>query len=296
MNTEIIKFKTLDGTYLDGFLKYNGKKSKKVIIAIHGMASNCFKKREKALADYSIEKNIDTFVFNTRGSDIVRFLKKDKITSSGDNIGGSAYENVYESYFDIKSAIMQMLEFGYEEIYLCGHSLGATKLVYTYNKLFRENDDVLKYIKAIILLSLVDLDKTFKFFAGSKYQDYLNYALIKEEQKQYLDMMPQTAFLYPMSVRSYLIYNRNNDELNFARYSDETYDFKELNSIKVPLFMRWGTDNEYIEQKPEDLIEFLSNKINNKNLDINIIHQADHSYRGKEELVAKQVINFIENI
>ncbi|MBP3596655.1 MAG: hypothetical protein J6J60_04555 [Clostridia bacterium] len=296
MNTEIIKFKTLDGTYLDGFLKYNEIKSKKVIIAIHGMASNCFKKREKVLADYAIEKNIDTFVFNTRGSDIVRFLKREKILYPGDNIGGSAYENIYESYYDIKSAIMQMLELGYEEIYLCGHSLGSTKLVYTYNKLFSENDEILKNIKAVVLLSLVDLEKSFKTFAGNKYQDYINYALIKKEQKQFLDMMPQSVFLYPMSVKSYLIYNQNNDEINFARYSDNNYNFKELNSIKVPLFMRWGTDNEYIEQKPMELVEFLKNKINNKKLDVNIIQQADHSYRGKEDALAEQIINFLENI
>ena len=35
----------------------------------------------------------------------------------------SAYENVYESYYDIKSAILKMIEFGYEEIYL--HSAGS---------------------------------------------------------------------------------------------------------------------------------------------------------------------------
>lgn len=296
MNTKIIKFKTLDDTYLDGFLKCSKNKTKKVIIAIHGMASNCFKKREKLIAEYGLEKNIDSFVFNTRGSDIVRYLKKDKIKLGADNIGGSAYENVYESYYDIKSAILKMIEFGYEEIYLCGHSLGATKLVYTYTELLKENDEILKYIKALVLLSLVDIDKTFKFYAGSKYQDYLNYALLKAEQNQYLDMMPQSSFLFPMSVRSYLIYNQDNEKLNFARYSDENYDFKELNSIKIPLFMRWGTDNEYIQQKPNELVEFLKNKINNDNLDIDYIEEADHSYRGKENLLADQIIKFLENV
>ena len=85
----------------------------------------------------------------------------------------------------------------------------------------------------------------------------------------------------------------SNDKLNFARYSDENYDFKELNSIKIPLFMRWGTDNEYIQQKPNELVEFLKNKINNDNLDIDYIEEADHSYRGKENLLADQIIKFL---
>ena len=109
-------------------------------------------------------------------------------------------------------------------------------------------------------------------------------------------MMPQSSFLFPMSVRSYLIYNQDNEKLNFARYSDENYDFKELNSIKIPLFMRWGTDNEYIQQKPNELVEFLKNKINNDNLDIDYIEEADHSYRGKENLLADQIIKFLENV
>ncbi len=296
MDVEIIKFKTIDGTHLDGFLKYNKTKSQKVIIAIHGMASNCFKKREKVISEYAIEKGIDTFVFNTRGSDIVRYLKKDKITPGTDNIGGSAYENVYEGYNDIKGAIIHMLELGYKEIFLCGHSLGSTKVVYTYNKLFEENDVILKNIKAVILLSLIDIDKVFKFFSGNRYQDYLNYALLKKSQKQELDMMPSAAFLHPMSVRTYLIYTQNNNELNFARYSDEDYDFKELNSIKVPLFMRWGNDNEYIEQEPKELVDFIKRKINNQFLDINIIDGADHCYREKEDILADQIIKFLDNV
>lgn len=296
MDVEIIKFKATDGTHLDGFLKYNKIKSRKVIIAIHGMASNCFKKREKVISEYAIEKGIDTFVFNTRGSDIVRYLKKDKIAPGTDNIGGSAYENIYEGYNDIKGAIIQMLELGYKEIFLCGHSLGSTKIVYTYNKLFEENDVILKNIKAVILLSLIDIDKAFKFFSGNRYQDYLNYALLKKSQKQELDMMPSGAFLHPMSVRTYLIYTQNNNELNFARYSDEDYNFKEVNSIKVPLFMRWGNDNEYIEQEPKELVNLIKRKINNQFLDINIIDEADHCYREKEDILADQIIKFLDNV
>lgn len=296
MDVKIIKFKTPDGTYLDGLLRYKKEKKEKVIIAIHGMASNCFKKREKTISKYASDIGIDTFVFNNRGSDIVRYLKKEKISSGSDNIGGSAYENVYESYYDIKGAILQMLELGYKEIYLCGHSLGSTKIVYTYNKLLSENDEIVKNIKAIILLSLVDIDKTFKFFAGEKYYYFIEHALQKQAQKQYLDMMPLSSFLHPMSVRTYLIYTQNNDKLNFARYSELDYDFNEINSIKIPLFMRWGNDNEYIEQNAEDLVEFMKKKIINENIDINFIDGADHCYRRKEDILAEEIVEFLKNV
>ncbi len=43
-----------------------------------------------------------------------------------------------------------------------------------------------------------------------------------------------------MSPNTFLGYLKDNNEIDFARYSDETYNFKELNDIEVPLFMRWG--------------------------------------------------------
>lgn len=293
MDIEILKFRVEDGTYLDGILK-KGKANTKVIVCVHGMVSDCFRKREKVLAEEAIKHNIDTFVFNNRGSNIMRFLKNNSV--SGKNIGGSAYENVYDSYYDIKGAIQEMLKMGYKEIYLYGHSLGSTKLVYTYKKLLDENDIVCKNIKAIILLSLVDLMNCFKFLSKDKFEYYCNYALEQEKIGNELNMMPEEAFLYPLSVRSFLTYTRNNEELNFARYSDKNYDFKELKLIKIPLFLRWGTVNEFIEQKPEDLKYLLTRKLENDNLDINFIDGADHNYHEKEEKLVGQIIDFLLNI
>ena len=163
MDVKIVRFKTDDGIYLNGFLKHNNNTSKKVIIAIHGMACSCFSKRESQLSEHAINCGIDSFIFNNRGSEIIKYLEKSKSTISDDIVGGSACENIYECYYDIKAAINLMLDMGYEEIYLCGHSLGATKLVYSYYKFIQEKEIFLDKIKAIILLSFVDLNSLFTF-------------------------------------------------------------------------------------------------------------------------------------
>lgn len=189
-----------------------------------------------------------------------------------------------------------MIEQGYTNIYLCGHSLGATKILYTYNKFVKDNDDILKYIKSIIFLSLIDLENCFKFFAGSRYNDLVKYASLKKEQNKGLEMMPNASFLHPLSIRTYLLYNKDNKELNISRYSDDNYNFEELNNIKIPLLMRWGSEQEFITQKPEELIHILKNKIKNSNLNIGFVKGADHNYRKKEDYVAKEIIDFINNI
>ena len=59
----------------------------KVLIQIHGMTSNCFKEREKIIAEKLQELNIDTICFNNRGSEIIRYAKKI------DEIGYKLYED-----------------------------------------------------------------------------------------------------------------------------------------------------------------------------------------------------------
>ena len=131
MSVEIVKFNATDGIHLDGILNKCNTDSKRVLIQIHGMTSNCFKNIDKIIAEKVNGIGIDVLDFNNRGSDVVRYIKNDNVTL----LAGMAYEKVEDCYYDIVGAIEFVLSLGYEEIYLQGHSLGSTKVVYTYNKL-----------------------------------------------------------------------------------------------------------------------------------------------------------------
>ena len=161
VNVELVDFLATDGVLNNGYLVNSG--SKKIVIATHGMSSNCFKEREKTISTKLNENGIDFFVYNSRGSELVKYVKK--IDSQGNEtkcLGGTSYEDPKEGYYDILGAIKEMVNRGYEEIYLQGHSLGSTKVLYTYNKLKEENSDYLKFVKGIILLSLVDIPRVLK--------------------------------------------------------------------------------------------------------------------------------------
>ena len=88
------------------------------------------------LAKKANNNSIDYFCFNNRGSDIVKFIKKNENGKRKKCIGGMAFEDVLECHHDVIGAINKMKELGYTEIYLQGHSLGSTKVVYSYNKLY----------------------------------------------------------------------------------------------------------------------------------------------------------------
>ena len=50
-----------------------------------------------------------------------------------------------------------------------------------------------------------------------------------------------------------------------------------------------------IIQDAEQLVDIVSNIIENPNKDIDYIDGADHGYTEKEEILAEQIIKFIKN-
>lgn len=289
---EKIYFETEDNVELFGLLHKPEIETDEVVISIHGMQSNCFKNREDILGKNITKARIAYFAFNNRGTELMCYTKKTDGTKTLN--GGSVYEDVLESYYDIKGAINKMIELGYTKIHLQGHSLGCTKIVYTYNKLKKENDTILNSIKSIILLSLVDLVDLQKYDLGvDKYNKVLEYAIIKERKGEEMDLLPFDSFDHPISVKTYLRYYRDNKEIDFARFWDKNYTFPELNNIQIPLFLVWG-EKDLIVQDLEELINFLKEKIINSKFKIGYIKNTDHGYTNKETELAKEIIEFLD--
>ena len=286
---ERVYFNTEDEIELVGLLERPTNPTKRVVISVHGMQSNCLKRREDILSKEISNAGVAYFAFNNRGAELMTYTRK----TTGEKIlnGGSVYEDVLDGYYDIKGAINKMLELGYTDIYLQGHSLGCTKIVYTYNKLKHENN--VKNIKGIMLLSLVDIPDCQKYDLGDKYMKMMEYAENKEKEGKLNDLMPIESFDHPICVRSYLRYFKYNKDIDFARFWDKDYNFKELNNIQIPLFLRWGNVHDLVLQNLSNLIEILKSKIQNEKLDIGYIDGADHGYTGKEETLAKEIISFI---
>ena len=286
---EIINFKAKDGIYLDGFISKSNQKTTKALIQIHGMTSNCFKNRNKIIAKEMKKIKIDTISFNNRGSEVIKYISDGK----SKKLAGTAYENIEESYEDIVGAIEYAIYLGYDEIYLQGHSLGCTKILYTYDKLLKENSVLIGFIKGILLLSLVDIPGVVNL--GTK-AEFIKLAEEKEKNGEEMEMMPIESFIHPLSVHTYLKYVKYNEFIDFAQYDKTEYEFKILNSIKCPLFMRWGNVKEMIKQEPSELVEILNKKIKNDVKDIDYIDGADHGYHGKEEILVDEIRKFLEKV
>ena len=291
---ELINFMATDGVNLEGILyKASFNINEKIILSVHGMTSNCFKKRDIEIAKKANEKGIDYFAFNNRGSEIVKYIEKETEGQPAKELAGTAYEDVLEGYEDIVGAIIKLKELGYKNIYLQGHSLGCTKIVYTYNELINNDEtEILENIKGVILLSLVDIPMALKIYLRDNFKQYLDYAEKLEHENKIYEMMPRESFIHPISVKSFLRYARDNKDIDFANYGKDN-ELEKLNNIQVPLFMRWGNDNEMIIQQADELSTMVNNIITNENKNIDYIDGANHSYTGKEKELAEQIVEFV---
>ena len=291
---QIINFLATDGIELTGILYNIPQKTQDVILSVHGMSSNCFKKREEVIAKKANENNIDYFCFNNRGSELAKYIRKNINGKREKLLGGTSYEDVLEGYEDIVGALLKLKELGYKNIYLQGHSLGCTKIVYTYNELKDEESfDILDNIKGVILLSLIDIPTTTKVYLRDKLDTYINLAEEMKEKGKTLELMPKDAFIHPISAKTFLRYTKYNKEIDFASCGNDN-KLEKLNNIDVPLMLRWGNQNEMILQKADELVEIVSNAISNENKDINYIDGADHGYTDKREVLAEQILEFIK--
>ena len=296
MKAEVVKFSAADGTTLNGLIFNYQDEKDKIIIATHGMGSNCFKPRDMAIAKLVEGTNISLFTYNNRGTEIVSKMKRKVDGAEESFLAGAADEDVLEGYYDVKGAIEEAIKLGYKKIYLQGHSLGSTKTVYTYNRLKEESYENLGLIQGVILLSLVDIPQA--IIDIWKLDDEKVNELIKTsremiESGKSLDLMPDGAFVQPISAKEFDRLCVNNEATNFAKYHDKNYNYDKINSISVPIFMRWGNNYELISQDAKELVEMLNGKINNQNKDINYIDGADHSFHGYEDILARQIVDFV---
>lgn len=294
-NIQTAFLKATDGVDLKGIIYKTKNQTNKILISVHGMATNFIKERDEKIAENINELNIDLLAFNNRGHDLVNYIKKD--SKENTELSGTSYEEISECYEDIVGTINYAISQGYTEIYIMGHSLGCTKTIYTYNKLIEENKtEILSKIKGVILLSLVDIPLALQVYLKEDFPVMVTYAKNMKREGLENQLMPEESFIHPISVKTFLRYAIDNKDIDFARFSDTNYSYKEINNIKVPLFMRWGNNKELIIQKADELCENLKSKIKNSNLDIGYIDGANHSYQGKEEILANEIKNFLINI
>lgn len=297
MRGELFSFTTEDQLNLSGI--YFDAGQNKCVVWIHGSYSSVFYSahRINTLAQVLNQSGISLLAFDNRGANHVVGYKKFENGKKYYQNYGTVYELIKDCVYDIDAAINFLNNKSVEEIYLAGHSTGANKVV-VYDK-YKQKNKVKKYIL------LGGGDDTGYFI--EKYKD--NFAefikqielLAKEDPQQIVNESMSPIMLSAGSL--FDMANLEGDYNIFPFYELATNKiskkelFGELKNINKETLLLYGELESHAYPNITEGINNLKNILKDKNnFNFEIIKQADHSFEGKEEEMARSVLSYVLDV
>lgn len=289
MATQFLRITTEDKLILQGILYSPAQKTGKACLHIHGMAGNFYENRFlDAMAEGLTNAGYSFMSINTRGHDVIADFPiagpEEKYKRIGD-----AYEKFEECLLDIKPAIDYLEQGEYNEVVLCGHSLGAVKVAYYVAKTRDAR------VKKLILISPPDM-------VGLSEKETYHKDLLQQSQKMIQEGRGEE--LLPMKIWDWYYLSANTYvDLNSRDYPVDvfnTYDKNKpsiLSEIRIPVFAFLGEKDDAAIIPQREALEIIKNKATNApSFDIDIIEGASHSYFGKEKEMARGITDWLKKI
>lgn len=282
METELLKFTANDGIILHGLLFRSQKRNDTVILNVFGMTGDFFSsKRIDKLCKAAIGGRIDIFSAGNRGLGGV-FPFKDV---NGERIFvGTALERFEECILDISAAIKLLKSLGYKNIILLGHSTGCQKAVYYMDKVKGHG------VKAVVLLAPVDDYNLARKDLGPRFVEAVRLAKKMVRNGRANEFTPNWISHY--SAARFLSYALpNKPEARIFNYDSNLTEFR---SLKCPILVVIGSDEQYLTKPLEDYVSALSRATDSSKFYCKTMRGADHSFTGKERVLADVILGFAE--
>jgi pimeloyl-ACP methyl ester carboxylesterase len=306
MTLELSSFVTTDNLSLPALLYRPDKPTKKAAIWLHGMGdSGVFYRPERVnqLGRALTAQGIALFAFNNRGAHNSKRLSIiDETLPEEDRSyqAGTFYEKIADSVFDIDGAAKYLVDLGFNELHLIGHSTGANKIC-VYHAKSRQNP----FSKYILAGAGDDVGLFFTSLGSKKFWQALSYAAQAVTKGDGLKTMPKYTGMHPFSTQAaWDILNPDGDynTFPFYEYSHERLGkksfFKEYKQLDLPTLVIYGEEDEFMATAGsaalalDTLIKETSNQMLKKT-DFMLIKGADHSFHGYEKEFAEKVAGWL---
>lgn len=288
INPRLVQVCTKDGLYLHGYISPNNN-HKTVILHIHGFEGNFYENNfvHVLINETDIEK-IAFLTVNTRGNG-----KETEFNTTGGDTKriGARYELLEESHLDISAWIKFLIDQGYTEIILQGHSLGTLKVV----RYMIEGEYKDKIIKLILL---APFDKKGLIVASNRQplDELLEKAtqIIKSGKGE--DIVTKEFGDIELSYNTYVSWYKQDDLGRIFEFCSPNYKSSILEKITIPVLTLVGSKDDFFyatdPNQKEVAMEWLLNQLGKG--EGKIIQDAAHSFSPNESLMAKEVTSFIK--
>jgi pimeloyl-ACP methyl ester carboxylesterase len=191
--------------------------------------------------------------------------------------GGSAYERIRDCVKDIDGALRELRRRGFSEFTLAGHSTGANKIaVYDH---YKKRNRIRRYV---LIAGADDTGLEYKRYGARRFR-----ALLKKARS-----MPPNALMpgRMMSWRSFYDMANPNGDYNVFPFLETTRGrrpFRFIRGIRKPALYVYGQNDQYRFDAA-----LLARNIG-PNGEIVIMRDADHGFTGREEELARLIVDWV---
>lgn len=267
-----------DGIELDSILFEPFESTKKIIIHTHGKEGHFLQNHFITHMGNAYPLHGYAFLtYNNRGHDYMADLLKKTSTGYVWEQGGSVYDILENAQYDLQGIIDYVLDLGFEEVILQGHSLGPHKISY-----YLANTPNHK-ISKLILLTTADVRYQF----DSSVPEWEKWSLVAQkmvEEGKGKELMPIRLWSNcPVSSATFWNYTNPNTNCFVFNGTHPEHEFKNFNKISLPMLVINPQNDNATGIKPERFIELLRENSVSSNFQTHLIKNAVHNFLGKEE-------------
>lgn len=279
VEVSLARLRTRDGVWLDGAMA-EPRRRRIALIWVHGLGS-AFSSGQALIQALSSRLNaagIGYFKFNNRGHDIV--------AGRGKLLAGAAFERFGQSVADIRAMIAFAARRGYRRVVLAGHSTGANKILHY---AARVGD---RRVAGLVLLGPVsDIAAAVKHL-GARELERRVAAAERLARRDPQALVPRAWGFW--SARRYISLYRPGEDEDVFQYYRPGARWTALRSVRVPIAAIIGSRDEYLERRPEALIEaFRRNAVRARSFTGVVIPGARHGFQRYERELADAIVRWV---
>jgi pimeloyl-ACP methyl ester carboxylesterase len=282
VEVSLVRLRTRDGVWLDGVMA-EPRRRRAALIWVHGLGS-VFSSGQpliQALSSRLPAAGIGYFKFNNRGHDVV--------AGRGRLLAGAAFERFGHSVIDIRAMIAFAARCGYRRVILAGHSTGANKILH-YAARARD-----RRVAGLILLGPVsDIAAAVKQLGAREVQRRVAVAesLARRDPQA---LVPRAWGFW--SARRYISLYRPGEDEDVFQYYRPGARWTALRSVGVPLAVIIGSRDEYLDRRPDALIDaFRQNAVRARSFTGMVIRGARHGFQTHERELADVIVRWVRDV
>ena len=276
----LVRLQAADGVALDGVMAEPRRRRAVALIWVHGLGS-VFSSGQPLIRELSSRltaAGVGYFKFNTRGHDVV--------AGRGAQMAGAAFERFGDSVKDLRAVIAFARRRGFQRVILAGHSTGANKVLHY---VARTRD---RRVAALALLGPVsDIAGEVKRIGTGELRRRVA-AAVRLARRDPRALVPRAWGFW--SARRYVSLFRPGEDEDVFQYYRPNGRWTALRSVRVPLAAIVGARDEYLDRRPEALIEaFRKNATRARSFSGEIVAGAGHSFVGHERALAEALVRWV---